>query len=173
MFKLIKSGKIHKYEDKLSVLDSGHTSRTECSYILSKFLFQSLISVVWPLSNLQKHFLNSEAAIRGVLRKRCSWKFRKIYRKIRMHRSHLFNKIAGLGQPVKKRDYNTGVLLWNLRNFKNTFIEHLHRLLLPFQGGTMHEHRAQIKLQLRFCVLIKKNVLCHYKPTHFYFPSLK
>ena len=81
MFKLIKRGTIHKYEDKLSVLDSGHTSRTECSYILWKFLYQSLISVVWPLSNLQKHFLNSEVAIRGVLWKRCSWKFRKIYRK--------------------------------------------------------------------------------------------
>ena len=55
---------------------------------------------------------------------RCSWKFRKFPRKTVTSES-LINKVAGLQafRPalLLKRDSYTGVFLWNLRNFYNTF----------------------------------------------------
>ena len=68
----------------------------------------------------------SEVVVRRCSSKidRCSWKFRKYLRKTITSES-LINKVAGL-QPFRpalllKRDSNTGVFLWNLRNFYNTF----------------------------------------------------
>ena len=68
----------------------------------------------------------SEAVVRRYSSKidRCSWKFRKLLRQTVTSES-LINKVAGLQtfRPalLLKRDSNTGVFLWNLRNFYNTF----------------------------------------------------
>ena len=58
---------------------------------------------------------------------RCSMKiagqFRNIHRKTPLPET-LFNKVAGLRPgTLLKRDSNTGVFLWILRNFKNTYFE--------------------------------------------------
>ena len=64
----------------------------------------------------------SEAVVRRCSSKidRCSWKFRKFLRQTVTSES-LINKVAGLQafRPALlfKRDSNTGVFLWNLRNF--------------------------------------------------------
>ena len=68
----------------------------------------------------------SEAVVRRYSSKidRCSWKFHKLLRQTVTSES-LINKVAGLQtfRPalLLKRDSNTGVFLWNLRNFYNTF----------------------------------------------------
>ena len=63
------------------------------------------------------YFLCPKASIRGVLKKRCSSKFRKFDRKTPVLES-LFNEVAGLwGCHFIKRKSIRDVFLWNLRNF--------------------------------------------------------
>ena len=51
------------------------------------------------------------------LQNRCSYRFRKFYRKTAVLES-LFNKNAGVSPPtLLKRDSYTAIFLWNLRNF--------------------------------------------------------
>ena len=61
-----------------------------------------------------------EASTGGTLWKRYSKKFCNIHKKTTVLESFL-NKVAGL-QGIK-RDPNTGVFLWILKNFKDTYFE--------------------------------------------------
>ena len=63
-----------------------------------------------------------------ILQNRCFEKFRKFRIKTPVLKS-LFK--AWRPATLRRKDSNTGVFLWNLRNFENTFfIEHLQSLLL-------------------------------------------
>ena len=68
---------------------------------------------------------------KGILRN-----FAKFTRKL-LCQGLFFNKVAGWNlQPYQKRDSGTGVFLWILRNFANTFFtEQLRWLLLTFFTG--------------------------------------
>ena len=58
-------------------------------------------------------------AVVDVFQKRCSKKFHKFHQKSLCWSLFLFDKFAVLKRPATllKKDYNTGVLLWNLGNF--------------------------------------------------------
>ena len=88
----------------------------------------------------------------GVLRKRCSKKFRKFHRKSSALES-LFNKVAGLKALLKillKRDSNTGVSCEICKIFKNTYFEeHLRTTVRPalitagtITGGSLSSHTS-------------------------------
>ena len=79
-----------------------------------------------------------------LLWRRCSLKFRKIYRKTTVQ-SLFFNMVAGLGRAVA-----AGVFLWILRNLRISFYkEHLRWMLL-------YENKYEITMDSRFKTRVMK-----------------
>ena len=82
-----------------------------------RYLIRFLNTPLHNVLTIHTDLTSKKQPFADVLQNRCSWKFHNIHRKTLVFES-LFNKVAGL---LLKRDFNTGVFLWILLNFKNSF----------------------------------------------------